>query len=199
MQAKRRTKKKQKKASKTLIDLRHKGLITAAEPPKDKDLSSLSPEFRARLLNVLASLQGAGKPFQLNEGYRTVDRQQWLYGSGRPQAKPYGRAGQIVTNVDGMTNKSAHQGDGSVGSGRAADCYPIDTNGKVYIPNITDPIWKLYADTVTKEGLEAGYYWEKLKDAPHCEFVIQDKVRKSLARKIKTIKRKRGKRTAARH
>lgn len=179
---------RKKKRTRVSIDLRHKGLVTAAEPAKDRDIASLSPVFRGKLVNVLAALQGAGKPFQFNEGYRTVDRQQWLYGSGRPESKPYGRAGQILTNMDGLKRKSAHQGDGSVGSGCAADCYPLDANGKVYIPDITDPIWKIYADAVVKEGLEAGYYWEKLKDAPHCEFISKPKAGETRSQKVKGIK-----------
>ncbi len=197
MQTKRRTAKKKNKTKTAQIDLRQKGLVTAAEPPKDRDLTNLSPDFRGKLLNVLAALQSSGKPFQFNEGYRTVDRQQWLYGSGRPQAKPYGRGGHILTNVDGVIKKSAHQGDGSAGSGCAADCYPIDANGKVYIPDITDPIWKIYADAVVKEGLEAGYYWEKLKDAPHCEFISKPKADKTRSQKVKMIKSRPRKRIRA--
>lgn len=172
------------------IDLRHKGLVTAAEPPKDRDLANLDSNFRGKLLNVLSALQGSGKPFQFNEGYRTIDRQQWLYGSGRPHAKPYGREGRIITNADGVKKRSSHQGNGSAGSGLAADCYPIDSTGKIYIPDIADPIWKIYADAVTKEGLEAGYYWQKLKDAPHCESILQIKPNKRHFRKMKNSKRK---------
>ena len=33
-------------------------------------------------------MAGANAPFKLVEGFRSTDRQQWLYGSGRPAAKP---------------------------------------------------------------------------------------------------------------
>jgi hypothetical protein len=142
----------------------------AAEPPKDRDLGHLLPAFRTKLEAVLAKLATEGTPFKFDEGFRSVDRQQWLYGSGRPGAKPYGRSGPIVTYKDGVTHLSNHQGDGTAGSGRAADCYPM-ANGKIIWPPppISDPRWKRYADLAVSEGLGAGYYWPSFKDIPHIE------------------------------
>ena len=67
-----------------IIDARLKTLTIAAEPPIDANLDHLDANFRADLVAVLDDLQAAGKPFKLVEGFRTVERQQWLYGSGRP-------------------------------------------------------------------------------------------------------------------
>ena len=150
------------------IDARLKGLIQAVEPPLDADPSHLLPRFRQRLEATLAQLRNANTPFKLVEGYRTVDRQQWLYGSGRPAAQPYGRPGPIVTNADGMRVRSKHQGDGSPGTGVAADCYPT-RNGQVYIPPSSDLIWESYASAVEVQGLVAGHHWPSFKDSPHCE------------------------------
>jgi hypothetical protein len=150
------------------IDARFKGLIQAAEPPLDKDPSHLLPTFRQRLEAALAHLAQAKTPFKLVEGYRTLDRQQWLYGSGRPKAQPYGRPGPILTNADGVSVMSKHQGDGSPGTGLAADCYPT-RNGQVYIPPSSDPVWESYASAVEAQGLIAGHHWPTLKDSPHCE------------------------------
>jgi len=149
-----------------LIDARLKTLAIAAEPPIDANPNHLDADFRTDLIAALADLGVASKPFKLVEGFRTVERQQWLYGSGRPNA-PYGRPGPILTNADGVNDKSLHQGDGTPGTGRAADCYPMK-NGTVYIPPASDPIWKAYADIVREHGLVAGYYWP-MKDSPHCE------------------------------
>ena len=142
----------------------------AAEPPKDRDFAKLSPAFRAKLQAVLAELEAAGMPFKFDEGFRTVERQQWLYGAGRPGIKPYGRPGSKVTHKDGVTNLSNHQGNGTPGSGNAADCYPM-ANGKIIWPPppMTDPRWKRFAETAVRHGLVAGYYWPKLKDLPHIE------------------------------
>ncbi len=149
------------------IDARLKTLAIAAEPPIDANPANLASEFRSSLQSALDALSTAGTAFKLVEGFRTTDRQQWLYGSGRPNAVPYGRPGPIVTNADGVNSKSNHQGDGTAGSGRAADCYPLK-NGHVYIPPSSDPVWTTYATAVKKQGLVAGHDWT-MKDSPHCE------------------------------
>jgi hypothetical protein len=150
-----------------LIDARFKTLVIASEPPINRRLDDLDSTFRDKLLEVLDVLKSQGKPFKFVEGFRTVDRQQWLYGSGRPTAK-YGRSGPILTYKDGVTKLSNHQGNSSPGSGRAADCYPMK-NGKVYIPNSNDPIWEDYAQAAESSGLRAGHHWKTFKDSPHCE------------------------------
>jgi hypothetical protein len=139
----------------------------AAEPPIDRDPRRLVPEFRERLERTLQALEAAGTPFKFVEGFRTVERQQWLYGSGRPAA-PFGRPGPILTHRDGVGSLSNHQGDGIPGSGQAADCYPLK-DGRVFIPKAADPVWRAYADAARAQGLSAGYYWTTFKDAPHCE------------------------------
>ena len=150
------------------IDTQFKGLTQALEPAIDANPADLDPTFRAKLNAALVALQTANIPFKLVEGFRTVDRQQWLYGSGRPSVTPFGRPGKIVTNADGVTNKSKHQGAGTAGTGLAADCYPMQ-NGRVYVPPGDDPIWDTYATAVEAQGLVAGFRWTKLKDSPHCE------------------------------
>ena len=141
----------------------------AAEQPKDRDYAKLSSAFRAKLQSVLAKLAEEGMPFKFDEGFRTIARQQWLFGSGRPN-EPYGRSGPIVTHKDGVKNLSNHQGNGKAGSGNAADCYPLAANGKIIWPPppMNDPRWKRFADVAKEHGLEAGYYW-KMKDLPHIE------------------------------
>lgn len=164
----RKAAKKRRVVSARPINAALKGLALAVEPPRNNDPAALAEEFRVRLERALAALAAAGTPFRFVEGFRTRDRQQWLYGSGRPQA-PYGRPGPIVTNADGVTKLSNHQGDGSTGSGRAADCYPL-RDGRVYIPPASDPVWERFADAVVAEGLVAGHRFQSIKDSPHCEF-----------------------------
>jgi hypothetical protein len=151
------------------ISARLKG-ITQLEPPIDAELADLHPDFRARLDASLAELATAGTPFKFVEGFRTTERQQWLFGSGRPAATPFGRPGPIVTQRDGVTKLSNHQGSGVRGSGKAADCYPMK-NGKVFIPPDTDPVWAAYATAVKHHGLSAGHDWPTFKDSPHCELL----------------------------
>lgn len=158
-------KKRVKKATSQWIDVVFKWRAMAQEPPRDNNPAHLDRSFRAKLDLALQDLAAQGKPFRFVEGFRTIDRQQWLYGSGRPNAVPYGRAGKIVTYKNGTTNRSNHQGNGTAGSGKAADCYPL-RDGKVYTPPASDPIWKAYADAVIRQGLRAGLNFPTLKDAP---------------------------------
>jgi len=150
------------------IDVVLKGLAVAAEPPIDANPGHLDPVFRNKLQAVLAKLAARGTPFRLVEGFCTRARQQWLFGSGRPNVVPFGRPGPILTNADGVDQPSRHQGKGTPGSGLAADCYPT-REGRVFIPPSSDPVWAAYADAVEAEGLIAGHRFPTLKDSPHCE------------------------------
>lgn len=150
------------------IDVMFKGLAIALEPARDNNPANLDAPFRAKLEAALEDLSARAHPFKFVEGFRTVERQQWLFGSGRPDVVPFGRAGKIVTQRDGVTKLSNHQGSGVAGSGRAADCYPI-IGGRVQIPQASDPIWRTYAEAVIRQGLVAGLNFPTLRDAPHCE------------------------------
>jgi hypothetical protein len=149
------------------IDARAKTLVVAAEPPIDRDPQSLVPGFLDRLVQTLQALEASGTPFKFVEGFRSVERQQWLFGSGRPAA-PFGRPGPVLTFRDGVDKLSNHQGNGTPGSGRAADCYPMK-DGRVFIPKASDPVWRAYADAARAHGLEAGLFWTSFRDAPHVE------------------------------
>lgn len=139
------------------------------EPPINRDPSLLDPEFWHRLSFVLAQLKAEGTPFKLHEGFRTVDRQQWLYGQGRVSARPYGRPGPKVTSRDGVKRASDHQ------SGRAADCYPCLPGGKLIWPppHDDDPRWERYASLAEAQGLTAGYRWTSPHDPPHVELRVK--------------------------
>jgi hypothetical protein len=150
--------------------VRVKGLL-ALEPPRDNDPMKLDPAFRSRLEAALEVLRDAGSPFRFVEGFRTVERQQWLFGSGRPTVQPFGRPGAIVTHRDGVTKRSNHQGSGVAGTGKGADCYPVTPEGKVFIPPANDRLWRVYAEAVKAQGLQAGLDFPRFKDAPHCELV----------------------------
>jgi hypothetical protein len=163
-----KTSRKRKAKARQAISATHKGLVQAAEPPSDRNFANLDPAFQARLAAALSALTERGTPFKLVEGFRTVERQQWLFGSGRPTAVPFGRPGPIVTQRDGVKRLSNHQGDGTAGSGRGADCYPT-RNGKVLIPPSSDPLWEKYASAAEQQSLVAGHHWPSFKDSPHVE------------------------------
>lgn len=76
----------------------------------DRDWDHLYPAFRLRLQEVLAETSEAtGVPWYLAEGYRSQERQTYLFAQGRS------RPGPVVT---WMRTPKHH------GSGLAADCYP---------------------------------------------------------------------------
>lgn len=139
-----------------------------SEPPIDRDPAKLDPAFREKLMKTLEILKAEGIPFKFHEGFRTIQRQQWLFGQGRPTVKPFGRPGPIVTQKNGTTNMSNHQGNGTAGSGCAADCYPLDKKGKVTL-NAPQKTWKRYAEVAESQGLTAGFRWTKPHDPPHVE------------------------------
>ena len=141
------------------------------EPPKNRNPADLDTDFRARLERALAALAARGAPFRFDEGFRTVERQRWLYWQGRPNLRPYGRKGKIVTKNDGVKRLSNHQGHGKLGTGRGADCYPINpATGKIFWPPppSADSVWLAYAEAGEAEGLIAGLRWKSV-DSPHVE------------------------------
>jgi peptidoglycan L-alanyl-D-glutamate endopeptidase CwlK len=71
------------------------------EPERNSDPASLHPVFREKAGELLAQLKSEGVPFLLFEGYRSPERQQYLYAQGRT------RPGPVVTRAQPWT--SYHQ------------------------------------------------------------------------------------------
>ena len=63
------------------------------QPKIDRDLEKLAPWFVSRLNLALSHCQGLGFRVAMFEGFRTPERQQWIYEQGRT------RKGRIVTNA----------------------------------------------------------------------------------------------------
>ena len=110
---------------------------------------------------MIESITNSPVDFTITCGARTTEEQQSLYAQGR--TKP----GNIVTNCDGIKNKSNHQVKAD-GYGYAVDlyAYPIDVNDTQNIAVIADHIKK-----VSKQlgiNIEWGGDW-KMKDYPHFE------------------------------
>jgi len=73
-------------------------MIITKEPLRNSEIEKLHPAFRKPAEDLLTALGVAGLPFKLFEGYRSEERQAWLYASGRPNA-PGGRPGPIITKA----------------------------------------------------------------------------------------------------
>jgi len=103
--------------------------------------------------------------FTIDQGTRTTAYQQSLYAKGRTTA------GEIVTNADGVKNKSNHQIK-SDGYGWAVDLYPY-VNGKVQYNDVTNLriISAHILATAKCMGIKVdwGGGWKTFKDYPHFE------------------------------
>lgn len=127
-------------------------------PRINRDPNELDPEFRRRLELTLADLYRDHWEFGIQEGYRTPERQNWLWTQGRT------RTGPIITQKDGIENLSNHQ------HRKAADVYPR-RNGRFYIPVGDAKEWSVLGEAAERNGLNWGGRWSKLRDLPHVELV----------------------------
>jgi len=119
----------------------------------DRDLTKLDQTFRRKLEAVIRDLAGHGIKAFVTDGFRSVERQQWLWAQGRT------RKGPVVTKCDGVRRKSAHQ------SGYAAD---IAFRGAKLYPPGDSPVWELLGSSAKAHELSWGGTW-KFKDRPHIE------------------------------
>jgi hypothetical protein len=118
----------------------------------------LHPDLLAKLDKVMAAMSAIGFPMKIVQGVRTTEQQQALYAQGRTAP------GKIVTNCDGVKNKSNHQVKED-GFGHAADCAfegPEPFGDK--LP------WGAYGNCAVAVGLTWGGNWKPpLIDRPHVE------------------------------
>lgn len=103
--------------------------------------------------------------FTITDGVRTVAEQQALYAKGRTAS------GRIVTNADGIRNKSNHQAKAD-GYGYAVDLYPyyngtVHVNDDIRLREIAKHILKVAKGMGIK--VDWGGNWKNFKDYPHFE------------------------------
>ncbi|MBN2118519.1 MAG: M15 family metallopeptidase [Anaerolineales bacterium] len=133
--------------------------------PPNRDKGALYPPF-AKILDQLESLLADVKlPYFMFEGFRSFERQEYLYSLGRTAP------GKIVTNA--KPGQSLHF------YGLAADFVPDGCPEKPGIQwSWQEPIdlnadgfndWKQFADLARGLGLDAGFYWPKFTDPPHVQ------------------------------
>lgn len=131
-------------------------------PKLNRDVNRFDTAFLAALAAVLQDLEAAGDHPYVIEGYRTVERQQYLYAQSRT------RTGRKVTNCDGVRRKSYHQ------SGRAADViFRDEPGGRPYWPPDDDRRWARLGAVAERHGLTwgAGKRWKTQgwNDAAHIQ------------------------------
>ena len=118
----------------------------------DRDLTKLDQTFRRKLEAVVRDLAGHDIKAFVTEGFRSVERQQWLWAQGRA------RKGSIVTKCDGIRRKSVHQG------GHAADI--AFRGAKLYQPGNNPLVWELLDLSAKAHGLSWKGTWN-FKDHLH--------------------------------
>jgi peptidoglycan L-alanyl-D-glutamate endopeptidase CwlK len=127
------------------------------------NLKGVHPDL-VRIMNE--AIKETPMDFTIICGVRTAQQQQELYAQGR--TKP----GAIVTNADGVKNKSNHQPKAD-GYGHAIDLYPY-YNGSVQV-NAPVSAFKTIATHilgVAKQmsvSIEWGGNWRSINDYPHIE------------------------------
>lgn len=131
----------------------------------DGSLDHLYPLFRDVVEKILALANheaidpATGKPkwagfarFGVFEGYRSVERQQWLYAQGRT------RPGNKVTNTP---VPSYH------GFGLAVDIVWFDVNGHPHWDGV-EAIWEEIGHCARANGMVWGGDWD-MRDTPHVQ------------------------------
>jgi hypothetical protein len=126
----------------------------------DSDPQHLYPPFLEKVKAVLAQattecakFESRFARFGMFEGYRSVERQLWLYAQGRT------RPGAIVT----WKKTPDHHG-----FGLAADCVWYDHSGHPHWDGSAE-LWQQFGHCVRTQGLIWGGNWPKAKDMPHCQ------------------------------
>jgi len=135
------------------------------EPPRDADISKLSPGFLWRLNRTLAAANtqlhdlGYKYRFQVFEAVRSDARQQWLFGSGRTYRGPW------LTNAE-SAQYSWHF------FGNASDIVPrpILADGTLgdWTWDVRAGIWVVLYDAATANGCTTGLHWTD-EDACHVQ------------------------------
>jgi len=122
-------------------------------------LAGVHPKLAARARQIQMTMTGLGFVMIVTDGVRTVEEQQKLYAQGRTAP------GKIVTNADGVRNKSNHQVKAD-GFGHAVDMTFLDRNGR---PSWDESYpWALYGELAKALGLKWGGDWTS-PDRPHIE------------------------------
>lgn len=118
-----------------------------------KKAKGIVPEVWTKVLAILRRMDELGHPMIVTDGFRTEEQQKALYAKGRTAP------GRIVTDADGVKNKSNHQ------SGKAVDCCFLVDNKPSWDERLP---WSLYGRIAKEHGLKWGGDWKK-PDKPHIE------------------------------
>jgi hypothetical protein len=137
--------------------------------PRDlQRLNRMHPVFLAAIEDVMAEMDRAGTPMFVVQGGRTAEEQRDLWLKGRDPEGTVLNAKLIVTNCDGVNEKSNHQAHAD-GYFYAADLAFIPTAAR---PDPFDPAWPWddFGDALETRGMRWGGRF-KIVDLDHAEYV----------------------------
>lgn len=126
--------------------------VPSSEPPIDRDKSKLEPDFVRMLNRFELLLQARNLPAELFEGFRSAERQAWLYAKGRTLP------GRVITNAG--PGESVHQ------YGRAADY--VFKNGQDRWTWSGEWNWDALGNCAKAVGMVWGGDWRS-RDCPHVQ------------------------------
>lgn len=126
-------------------------------------LVRVHPVLIAAIDDIFGRMASAGTPMFVCSGVRTTEQQQALYAQGRTTP------GHIVTEKDGVTNKSDHQVEAE-GFGHAVDCAFLPTKDQPDPWHQTWP-WKQFGQDVVDAGMKWGGTWKMPADLDHVQYV----------------------------
>lgn len=136
-------------------------LMTAPSQPNG-NFSDLAPGFGLRLKLGIRECRAAGLRVGLHDGFRSTERQSWLYAQGRT------RPGNIVTNAR-TALRSWH------GFGLAGDVVFQKADGD-WTWAVKESDWQAMLDVMSQFDLTTGLHWQSPPDGPH---VQPDNLKKS--------------------
>lgn len=142
------------------------------EPPRIYRLSALRRDVQERARIWIAGCASAGWPVRVIETARTEARQDWLYGSGRPDFPRYGRPGPILTHLDGRDPRARHVA--APGHATGFDYLFVrplsmsDSDYAAWVWNRAGPPWALAGALGAALGFTWGGAWQML-DLGHLE------------------------------
>ena len=129
-----------------------------------RNIDDLHPTLARGCRELIRRMAELGfPPVGVNQTFRDAEYQNWLFGQGRPNERPHGRAGNIVTNVRG--GFSIHQY-------RLAFDIHRNVSGQAFNDRTSEErnFWNTAGQIWIEMGGVWGGNWTGFVDRPHMEY-----------------------------
>lgn len=125
------------------------------EVPASNNMTLLAPLFAEKVFSLLVDMKEKGHDAIVREGFRSDERQAWLYGFGREYDDGRGNVTNAPTGA-----KSWHR------YGLAVDIVSASQGD-----NASPQFWRDLEEIAVSHGLTSGSDWHR-KDEPHVQWYI---------------------------